>query len=216
MRTTDSGGGAGPRHRDAIRAASQQGGGMAGQPHSCAIVVNMVQLIAIGCAISDLHGASADDGPGTWVRTDALGGQTGAHRLEFGLDKFMTPLSFCRAPRRRRILAAAAMAVLCCWPGAGGVTAAAAGRADAGAALPTADSVPDPGVPGVPAPDDGAAQQGGPGCAAWTDRCVTCERRAEGRVSCSNIGIACQPQAVQCVRGETAQQRPPDPEKDGN
>lgn len=60
------------------------------------------------------------------------------------------------------------------------------------------------GADGVPAPPprgDRSVQAGEADCAAWTDRCVVCERRAEGRVSCSNIGIACQPQAVQCVGG---------------
>jgi len=69
--------------------------------------------------------------------------------------------------------------------------------------LPTADIVPDaPARPPVP-PDDPALQARLPGCAVWTDRCVTCERAA-GRISCSNIGIACQPQAVECMRGEPA------------
>lgn len=113
---------------------------------------------------------------------------------------------------------------LWCWFAAG-VTAAAAplaapgGRID-GPALPAADSVPNlgPGAPAPPsAPEHRAAQEGGPGCAAWTDRCVSCERRPEGRVSCSNIGIACQPQAVQCVRGETAQEpKSPDANKEEN
>jgi len=77
-------------------------------------------------------------------------------------------------------------------------------------ALPTADIVPDvPAKPAVP-PDDPAVQARLPGCAVWTDRCVTCERET-GRISCSNIGIACQPQAVECVRSE-----PPEEKKQGN
>jgi hypothetical protein len=77
-------------------------------------------------------------------------------------------------------------------------------------ALPTADVVPDaPAKPAVPS-DDPAVQARLPGCAVWTDRCVTCEREA-GRISCSNIGIACQPQAVECVRNE-----PPEERKQGN
>lgn len=77
-------------------------------------------------------------------------------------------------------------------------------------ALPTADMVPDaPAKPAVP-PDDPAVQARLPGCAVWTDRCVTCEREA-GRTSCSNIGIVCQPQAVKCVRSE-----PPEDKKQGN
>jgi hypothetical protein len=46
-----------------------------------------------------------------------------------------------------------------------------------------------------------AVQAGLAGCAVWTDRCVTCSRTAGGAV-CSNIGIACQPEAVACVRSE--------------
>jgi hypothetical protein len=81
---------------------------------------------------------------------------------------------------------------------------AAAGPADS---LPTADIVPDGPVRPPPAPpDDPAVQARLPGCAVWTDRCVTCERAA-GRISCSNIGISCQPQAVECVRGEAAEQK---------
>jgi hypothetical protein len=73
-------------------------------------------------------------------------------------------------------------------------------------ALPTADIVPDaPAKPSVP-PDDPAVQAQLPGCAVWTDRCVTCQREA-GRTFCSNIGIACQPQAVECVRNEQAEEK---------
>jgi hypothetical protein len=45
-----------------------------------------------------------------------------------------------------------------------------------------------------------------PGCAAWTDRCVACQRDA-GTITCSNIGIACQPQAVECLRAEPAEEK---------
>src|SRR5262245_20802560 len=72
--------------------------------------------------------------------------------------------------------------------------------------LPSADIVPDaPARPPVP-PSDPAAQAQPPGCAAWTDRCVTCQRDA-GKITCSNIGIACQPQAVECVRSEPAEEK---------
>jgi hypothetical protein len=68
-------------------------------------------------------------------------------------------------------------------------------------ALPTADIVPDPPTkPPVP-PNDPAVQARLPGCAVWTDRCVTCSRTAGG-ASCSNIGIACQPQPVECLQSE--------------
>ena len=68
-------------------------------------------------------------------------------------------------------------------------------------ALPTADIVPDlPAKPPVP-PGDPAVQARLPGCAVWTDRCVTCSSTA-GSASCSNIGIACQPQQVECLQSE--------------
>ena len=35
-------------------------------------------------------------------------------------------------------------------------------------------------------------------CLAWTDGCRMCQRTGAD-VSCSNIGIACQPKAVQCT-----------------
>jgi hypothetical protein len=66
--------------------------------------------------------------------------------------------------------------------------------------LPSADIVPD-------APAKSPAVQAQPrGCAEWTDRCVTCQRDA-GKITCSNIGIACQPQAVECVRAEPAEEK---------
>jgi hypothetical protein len=83
-------------------------------------------------------------------------------------------------------------------------------------ALPTADIVPDlPAKLSVP-PDDPAVQAHLRGCMVWTDRCVTCEREAAGRISCSNIGIACQPRAVECVRSETAQEKEPADKKQDN
>jgi hypothetical protein len=114
------------------------------------------------------------------------------------------PLSVRRAraaaPRRApSVVAVAIVAAL---------AAAPAVRAAETPPLPTADIVPDaPKRPPVPT-DDPAVQARLPGCAVWTDRCVTCERAA-GRISCSNIGIACQPQAVECVRGETAEEKKP-------
>jgi hypothetical protein len=72
--------------------------------------------------------------------------------------------------------------------------------------LPSADIVPDgPAKPPVP-PNDPAVQARLPGCAVWTDHCVTCQRDA-GKISCSNIGIACQPQAVECVRSEVEEKK---------
>ena len=62
-----------------------------------------------------------------------------------------------------------------------------------------------------PAPEpmqaSGASIQSGlPGCAVWTDRCVICQRDA-GVVSCSNIGVACQPQAMLCLRSEATEEK---------
>ena len=38
-------------------------------------------------------------------------------------------------------------------------------------------------------------------CLEWTDTCVNCVRAQSGEnFSCSNIGIACQPKEVACVR----------------
>ena len=38
-------------------------------------------------------------------------------------------------------------------------------------------------------------------CLEWTDTCVNCVRDQSGEnFSCSNIGIACQPKDVKCVR----------------
>jgi hypothetical protein len=70
--------------------------------------------------------------------------------------------------------------------------------------LPSADIVPDrPASSGPVAPADPSVQSGAglPACLIWSDSCVTCER-ADGKISCSNIGIACQPQAPRCLRAE--------------
>jgi hypothetical protein len=75
--------------------------------------------------------------------------------------------------------------------------------------LLSADTVPD--TPATPAPaSDPAVQASMPGCAEWTDRCVTCQRDA-GQVICSNIGIACQPQAVVCLRPAPSEEKPAQP-----
>jgi hypothetical protein len=76
--------------------------------------------------------------------------------------------------------------------------------------LPSADIVPDAPAKSAVPPNDPAVQAQPRGCAEWTDSCVTCQRRA-GKITCSNIGIACQPQAVECVRAEPAEE-----EKRGN
>jgi hypothetical protein len=120
----------------------------------------------------------------------------------------LLPLSIRRAcaGAPRCLLAGFAVAVLTAFSGA---------AAAEPPPLPTADIVPDAPVrPPVP-PDDLAVQARLPGCAVWTDRCVTCERAA-GRISCSNIGIACQPQAVECVRSEPAEGKPAQEKKQEN
>jgi hypothetical protein len=65
-----------------------------------------------------------------------------------------------------------------------------------------------PAAPELPQAPAGASTQSGiPGCAVWTDRCVVCQR-AGGKIACSNIGIACQPQALQCLRAESEEKKP--------
>ena len=36
-------------------------------------------------------------------------------------------------------------------------------------------------------------------CQKWVDGCRSCDRGSDGAPVCSNIGIACQPQAVECA-----------------
>ena len=72
--------------------------------------------------------------------------------------------------------------------------------------LPSADIVPDAPAKSPVPPNSPAVQAQPRGCAEWTDRCVTCQRDA-GKIMCSNIGIACQPQAVECVRAEPAEEK---------
>jgi hypothetical protein len=70
-------------------------------------------------------------------------------------------------------------------------------------ALPSADSVPDrpPAPPQAPAEPSVQSGAGLPACLAWSDGCITCER-TDGKISCSNPGIACQPQAPRCLKPE--------------
>ena len=43
-------------------------------------------------------------------------------------------------------------------------------------------------------------QDNQPNCASWTDDCVNCSRGAGGGAPvCSNVGFACQPNAVRCL-----------------
>ena len=36
-------------------------------------------------------------------------------------------------------------------------------------------------------------------CREWSDGCRSCQRAPDGEVSCSNVGIACVPKAMQCT-----------------
>ena len=46
-------------------------------------------------------------------------------------------------------------------------------------------------------------------CLEWSDSCVTCRRdQPSAEYSCSNIGIACQPKNVQCLRRGEEPARP--------
>jgi len=68
------------------------------------------------------------------------------------------------------------------------------------------DIVPDAPAKSPVPPNSPAVQAQPRGCAEWTDRCVTCQRDA-GKITCSNIGAACQPQAVECMRAEPAEEK---------
>jgi len=55
-------------------------------------------------------------------------------------------------------------------------------------------------IPPRTAPEDVSVQRGPPNCQRWTDECVNCSRGGDGEPSvCSNIGFACQPQAIRCL-----------------
>ena len=40
-------------------------------------------------------------------------------------------------------------------------------------------------------------------CIEWTDDCRQCRRAATDAISCSNIGIACQPKEIRCTLRKT-------------
>jgi hypothetical protein len=46
-------------------------------------------------------------------------------------------------------------------------------------------------------------------CVAWTDGCRSCRRDSDQTVSCSNIGIACQPGAIACTSRQPPAPEPP-------
>ena len=50
-------------------------------------------------------------------------------------------------------------------------------------------------------------------CMAWTDGCGTCSRADNGDPLCPNIGIACQPTPIRCVRSSEAPSPPVGDEK---
>jgi hypothetical protein len=55
-------------------------------------------------------------------------------------------------------------------------------------------------IPPRAAPEDISVHKGPPNCSRWTDECVNCSRSGDGEPSvCSNIGFACQPQAIRCL-----------------
>jgi hypothetical protein len=62
-----------------------------------------------------------------------------------------------------------------------------------------------------PAPDAPSIQSGAglTACLAWTDGCTVC-RRDGAALSCSNPGIACQPQAPKCLAPATPERKPGD------
>jgi hypothetical protein len=43
-------------------------------------------------------------------------------------------------------------------------------------------------------------------CRAWTDGCRICSRAQDGKVACSNIGIACQPGKLVCTQDDPSRQ----------
>jgi hypothetical protein len=95
---------------------------------------------------------------------------------------------------------------------AAAVIVVAAVAADAPVSPPPATSEL-PGPTELPAPPElpqagagSSTQSGMPGCAVWTDRCIICQRDG-GVIACSNIGIACQPQAMLCLRAEAAEEK---------
>ena len=77
----------------------------------------------------------------------------------------------------------------------------------ASSSSPTATELDGP-APRTTAGTGGSMQSGLAGCAVWTDRCVICQRDS-GVIACSNIGIACQPQPMVCLRPEVAPEKKP-------
>jgi hypothetical protein len=78
-----------------------------------------------------------------------------------------------------------------------------ANRDSRGTAANIADA---PDAPDAPSVQSGA---GLAACLAWTDGCIVC-RRDGAALSCSNPGIACQPQAPKCLAPATPERKPGD------
>ena len=92
--------------------------------------------------------------------------------------------------RHRRLIALVTLAAVFAWT---------AGAADAA----------DIAIPHRPARADPQVQQSPANCSRWTDQCVNCSRGAEGEPPvCSNIGFACQPQAIRCLSPDAPQRLP--------
>jgi hypothetical protein len=68
-----------------------------------------------------------------------------------------------------------------------------ASAADLPPQLPAPAPAAPPGNAGGFAAPDGT-------CLEWTDGCRTCQRPPAGEAACSNVGIACVPQAMRCTR----------------
>jgi hypothetical protein len=69
-----------------------------------------------------------------------------------------------------------------------------------------------PSAPDAPPGADAPSIQSGAGfaaCLAWTDGCIVC-RRDGATFSCSNPGIACQPQAPKCLASAPPERKPSD------
>jgi hypothetical protein len=96
------------------------------------------------------------------------------------------------------------------------LTALPAVAADSPTSPSRAPVTPSPGAPELDSPAElphagpvSSIQAGIQGCAVWTDRCVICER-ASGIITCSNIGISCQPQPILCLRTEAVEEKKPE------
>jgi hypothetical protein len=79
-----------------------------------------------------------------------------------------------------------------------------AGSADLNIPRPqSAPAIYTPTGPTKPAPTERSVFNYGASdktCIEWTDSCVNCARVDGDQGRCSNIGIACQPKKIRCVR----------------